>query len=297
MTRVVALLACHNRKDRTITCLESLFAQDTEGIDVTAVLVDDGSTDGTADVVRSRFEHVEVLRGDGSLYWARSMAIAEKQAVTQRPEFVLWLNDDVSLYPSALRTLLATVDAGEERIIVGYTVDPGTRLPSYGGASRVDWHPLRYRLDVPTDGHATSSDTFNGNVVLVPQAIYLAVGGIDGHFAHAFADLDYGLRARARGFEVVVARIRRRRVPAEFRSAVARLVSLARGPVSADVGSEGRSDLVVGQISPAPRRQGLADLHRRDLCQSGGRPCPCADGCPRSPRGPGRRATVVACRR
>lgn len=206
MTRVVALLACHNRKDRTITCLESLFAQDTEGVDVTAVLVDDGSTDGTADVVRSRFEHVEVLRGDGSLYWARSMAIAEKQAVTQRPEFLLWLNDDVSLYPSALRTLLATVDAGEERIIVGYTVDPGTRLPSYGGASRVDWHPLRYRLDVPTDGHATSSDTFNGNVVLVPQAIYLAVGGIDGHFAHAFADLDYGLRARARGFEVVVAR-------------------------------------------------------------------------------------------
>ena len=206
MTRVVALLACHNRKDRTLACLDSLFAQDTEGVEVRAVLIDDGSTDGTSDVVRSSFEQVEVIQADGSLYWASSMALAESHAVRRRPEFLLWLNDDVTLYPSALKTLLATTDPhGGQRIVVGYTVDPATDQPSYGGASRVDWHPLRYQLVVPTDGRATNSDTFNGNVVLVPHAIFDAVGGIDGGFAHAFADLDYGLRARALGFEVVVA--------------------------------------------------------------------------------------------
>jgi GT2 family glycosyltransferase len=206
MTRVVALLACHNRRDRTVRCLESLFAQDVEGVELSAVLVDDGSTDGTSDVVRSRFDDVEIVRGDGSLYWARSMALAEKHAAARRPEFLLWLNDDVLLYPDAVRTLIAAEDADRDpRIAAGYTLDPVTGVPNYGGASRVDWHPLRFRLVVPTDARTTSSDTFNGNVVLVPRAISDAVGGIDGHFAHALADYDYGLRARALGFEVVVA--------------------------------------------------------------------------------------------
>jgi GT2 family glycosyltransferase len=225
MTRVVALLACHNRRDRTVRCLESLFAQEVEGVELGAVLVDDGSTDGTSDAIRSRFEGVEIIRGDGSLYWARSMALAEKHAAAQRPEFLLWLNDDVVLYPDAVRTLVAAEDAVRDpRIVAGYTVDPMTGVPNYGGASRVDWHPLRFRLVIPTDARPMSSDTFNGNVVLVPRAISQAVGGIDGHFAHAFADLDYGLRARALGFEVVVAgpavgECRREFGPARWRDA------------------------------------------------------------------------------
>jgi GT2 family glycosyltransferase len=206
MTRVVALLACHNRRDRTLRSLESLFAQEVEGIAVGAVLVDDGSTDGTSDAVRSRFEDIEIVRADGSLYWARAMALAEQHAMAHRPEFLLWLNDDVVLYPSALRTLVATDQAdGGARIVAGYTVDPATGVPTYGGASRVDWHPLRFRLVVPAESRATSADTFNGNVVLVPRAISQAVGGIDGRFEHAFADYDYGLRARSLGFEIVVA--------------------------------------------------------------------------------------------
>jgi GT2 family glycosyltransferase len=134
------------------------------------------------------------------------MALGEKHALARRPEFLLWLNDDVVPYPTALMTLVAANDAdGEARVVVGYTLDPVTGVPTYGGANRVDWHPLRYRLVVPTDGRAATSDTFNGNVVLVPRAVYEAVGGIDGRFAHAFADYDYGLRARALGFEIVVA--------------------------------------------------------------------------------------------
>ncbi len=204
MTRVIALLACHNRRDRTVRCLELLFAQDVEQVELSAVLVDDGSTDGTSDEVRRRFEDVEIVRGDGTLFWARSMAVAEKHAIARRPDYLMWLNDDVVLRSGALRTLLAASHP-DARIVVGYTVDPATGAPNYGGADRVDWHPLRFRLVIPTDGRATTCDTFNGNAVIVPQRIYSAVGGIDGGFAHALADFDYGSRARALGFEIVVA--------------------------------------------------------------------------------------------
>jgi GT2 family glycosyltransferase len=205
MSRLVALLASHDRRDRTLACLEALFGQSVDDVEIDAVLVDDGSTDGTAEAVQRRFDRVDVIRGDGTLFWAGAMALAERHALGRRPDYLLWLNDDVRLFPTALATLISACEAGEPRIVAGYTVDPDSGVPSYGGARRIDWHPMRYDLFVPTNGRAESCDTFNGNVVLVPRAVYDAVGGIDGRFAHAFADFDYGLRARSLGFDVAVA--------------------------------------------------------------------------------------------
>jgi GT2 family glycosyltransferase len=205
MSRIVGLLACHNRKHSTLTCLTSLFDQDLPGHEIEAVVVDDGSADGTARAIGALSQPIEVIRGDGSLYWASSMALAEARAIERDPDYLLWLNDDVVLEPTALATLLATAEGeNDARIVVGSLVDSVSGLPTYGGVERVDWHPMRYRLVAPTDGRPLGCTTFNGNVVLVPRIVYRAVGGIDGRFAHAYADYDYGLRARAAGFESVV---------------------------------------------------------------------------------------------
>jgi GT2 family glycosyltransferase len=233
MTRVIALLACHNRRDRTIRSLESLFAQKIDGVEVSAVLVDDGSSDGTSTEVRSRFEDVEIVQGDGSLFWARAMALAEERAIQQHPEFLLWLNDDVVLAPNALETLIDTSDVDDPHVVAGYLLDLDTDEPSYGGADRVDWHPMRFRMVIPTNGEPVACDTFNGNVVLVPRVVYEAVGGIDGRFEHAFADYDYGLRARSHGFEIVVpgtpvGRCRREYGPARWRDSSLPLVTRYR---------------------------------------------------------------------
>jgi len=205
MSEVVALLACHNRKDRTTACLTSLFDQDVPGHEIEAILIDDGSSDGTADAVLALFDKVEVIRGSGSLFWARSMALAEQRAMRRSPDYLLWLNDDVVLYRYALRTLFeARNQSTDARIVVGSLVDPEVGCPTYGGVERVDWHPMRYALVAPADGTPRPCTTFNGNVVLVPRPVYRELGGIDGRFSHAYADFDYGLRARALGFDLIV---------------------------------------------------------------------------------------------
>ena len=205
MSYVVALIACHNRKDRTVACLTSLFSQHVAGHYIEAVLIDDGSSDGTADAARAVSERVDVIRGDGSLFWAGAMALAEQRAMSRLPDYLLWLNDDVVLYGDAIETLMAARDSSTNgQIVVGTLVDPDTGVPTYGGVERADWHPLRFRLVAPTDGEPRPVSTFNGNVVLVARAVYRRVGGIDGGFSHAYADIDYGLRAGGLGIHAVV---------------------------------------------------------------------------------------------
>jgi glycosyltransferase involved in cell wall biosynthesis len=205
--RIVAIMTCHNRRDLTVQSLSSFFAQDVIGTELSAVLVDDGSTDGTVDEVERRFPECAVVRENGSRFWAAGMAIAEGHAMQLRPDFVLWLNDDVILDDSALRTLVDVADdaSTDDAIIVsGALRDPLTDTVSYGGLRRADWHPLRYNLIDP-DGTTQDVDTVHGNVLLVPARTLARVGGIDGSFAHAYADFDYGLRVREHGGRAILA--------------------------------------------------------------------------------------------
>jgi GT2 family glycosyltransferase len=204
--RVVALLACHNRKELTLRCLESFFSQSVAGSSAAleAVIVDDGSTDGTAEAVRASFAAARVVAGDGTLYWARGMQLAEANAISARPDYFLWLNDDVTLDADALDRLLGTAEAFPDAIIAAALLDPDTGAVAYSGVVLGKWHPLRARLVEPGD-HPVAVDTFNGNLVLVPRVVYERVGPIDGGFSHSQADFDFGLRAREAGFRVVLA--------------------------------------------------------------------------------------------
>lgn len=204
---VVAMIAAHNRCASTLRCLQTFFTQTElpDKCELSAVLVDDGSSDDTAESCQARFPRATIIRGDGSLYWARSMALAQRYAVHSTPEYLLWLNDDVELAPTALSTLLSVIGDPEARVIaVGTVTDPMSGMPTYSGLRRTSWKPKHFEL-VVADTHPVQADAFHGNVVLVPRSVYADVGTIDGAFAHAYADIDYGLRARKKSVQILVA--------------------------------------------------------------------------------------------
>jgi GT2 family glycosyltransferase len=198
---VAALIASHDRRSTTLRCLASLFRQEAAA-ELSVVLVDDGSTDGTAAAVRTEFPDVRVIVGSGSLYWAGAMALGEPAALASGPDYLLWLNDDVELAEGALEELLET-SRPDGAISVGALNDPATGELSYSGVCRVDWHPLRFRL-VPPGPSRPAVSTFNGNVVLIPREALDRIGAIDGGFVHGAADFDYGLRARRAGVPIRV---------------------------------------------------------------------------------------------
>lgn len=204
--RITAIAASHNRCEHTLKCLASYFGQDLDhSCALDAVLVDDASEDGTAQVVRANFPQIRVLEGTGDLFWAGGMATAEAEAMSGTPDFLLWLNDDVTLDGNALSRLIETAGfGGGDCIAVGAMRDPVSMEITYSGMRRRGMHPLNFELIEPRE-MPIEVETFHGNVVLIPWSIRTRIGGIDGGFQHAAADLDYGLRATRAGVKCMLA--------------------------------------------------------------------------------------------
>lgn len=209
--RLAVLMTCHNRRAKTLACLEALYKQELPpDVEIGVYLVDDGSCDGTKEAVLSSYPAVKVLQGNGNLFWNGGMRLAFAEAIKSDYDYYLWLNDDTLLYPNALDTLLTTsrllIDQGNPRaIVIGSTQDPETGVFTYGGMVRKSWwHPLQFGFLEP-GSEAKPCLTMNGNCVFIPRTVVKAVGNLDAAFTHSTGDMDYGLRARQQGCSIWVA--------------------------------------------------------------------------------------------
>lgn len=206
-SRVAILLTCFNRREKTLACLTKVMDLSVPaGVSLHVYLVDDGS-DHTAEAVRRDFPDVNVLVGDGTLYWAGGMRKAWTEALRHGFDYFLWLNDDTELNPDALRRLLATIEsvASRRAVVVGTTSDPMTGSATYGGVSRSSrTRPLSFRLVTPSES-IERCQTMNGNCVLVPKEVVNELGIISSAFTHGMGDFDYGLRATSSGIPILIA--------------------------------------------------------------------------------------------
>ncbi|MCU0550692.1 MAG: glycosyltransferase family 2 protein [Leptolyngbya sp. Prado105] len=195
--RIAVLLSCYNRRNITLTCLKSLYQQ---SIPFEVYLVDDGSTDGTSDAIRNLFPDVNLIQGNGNLYWVGAMRLAFERAIAQNHSFYLWLNDDTLLESDALTRLMQTyTQVRPDSILVGSTYDRRTKAPTYGGAIRSRaWYSNKFEF-VGSVSALKACDTFYGNCVLIPKVVVDRVGNLDPALVHNFGDLDYGLRAKQQG--------------------------------------------------------------------------------------------------
>lgn len=204
---IAVLLTCHNRRDITLSCLERLHQQ---SIQFDVFLVDDGSSDGTTEVIARQYPKVNVLLGDGNLFWVGGMHLAFSEALRHDYAYYLWLNDDTVLEPDALKILLDThsllVDRGKaDSIVVGSVKDPVTGEYSYGGRIRSQRKFSHTFEAVKPTLEPQECTTMQGNVVLIPRSVAARVGNVEVAFTHQRGDLDYGLRAKKLGCSIFTA--------------------------------------------------------------------------------------------
>jgi GT2 family glycosyltransferase len=214
--KIVTLVTCFNRKNKTLSALSKLHNQILpSNVEMQHVVVDDGSTDGTTEAVVSSFPNVVILKGTGNLFWAGGMRLGWSEYIKKiNFDYILLYNDDVVFKNDAILKLinestLFKADGGcKEHIVVG-SFHSGDNLSTttYGGLIRSSyWHPLRFKIiDPPVDKYILV-DTLNMNACLATHELTKEVGFLSEYFIHCGADTEYGLKVRRAGGKIILAK-------------------------------------------------------------------------------------------
>src|SRR4051812_39558360 len=86
------VIPVHNRLRFTRECLDSLENNTVRADKI--IIVDDGSTDGTKDVLNQWYPDVDVIRGDGNLFWTAAINLGISHALHLGADMVMTLNND-----------------------------------------------------------------------------------------------------------------------------------------------------------------------------------------------------------
>lgn len=206
---VAVVVLSWNGRDDTLACLASLAEQDYEPL--TAIVVDNASTDGTAEAVRERFPEAQLVVAEWNRGFAGGNNLGLERAQELGADHVLVLNNDTELEPGAIAALVGEAarrpDAGSLGAKLVFADDPGliwfagaTFDPRRGYNGRVEGY--RERDDGRFDA-VREIDRACGAAMLVPRPVLDEVGGFDEQLGVAYNDVDLCLRLRARGLRNV----------------------------------------------------------------------------------------------
>jgi len=189
----VIVIPVHNRRETTLRTLRALADDGVFGW-AAVLVVDDGSTDGTAGAGRAEFPAVHWLQGDGTWWWAGAIRRGMEWALASGAARIFWLNDDCIPPRGGLARLRDFV----ARENTASWIDAQTSAGRIYGAHRKTL--MRVRRCTPEEERSGKVDTFSGNCVCLPRQWVERVGLPDDRsFPHGLADFDYGLRLRTAG--------------------------------------------------------------------------------------------------
>ena len=207
--KVEVVTPVHNRKDLTLACLRSLWSSDLSGIDLHVIIVDDGSTDGTADAVRQEFPDTEIITGSGSLWYTAGMNVCLEAAVKRDPDFVLAINNDCEFDPEFLQHMLETAQANDRSVVGAVLVNWDDRQSIFQVAPKwnVWWGGMRHWVKQTIDtlpARPWRVELIVGNCLLLPASAIREVGVMDAKRLPQYGDAEYTPRMRRAGYQLLI---------------------------------------------------------------------------------------------
>jgi len=124
---IYIILPVHNRKEITKGFLECLKEQSYKNF--TLILIDDGSTDGTKELLDDYYFKSVLIHGDGNLYWGGGLHEGYKyiqkvynKNIISGNDIVLICNDDIFFDNRLLESIVLELDTSGNNSIIHSTV-------------------------------------------------------------------------------------------------------------------------------------------------------------------------------
>jgi GT2 family glycosyltransferase len=211
------VIVSYNARVELERCVETLHATP-PGIPHDITVVDNASTDGGIDVVRTRWPRVQVIALDGNRGFAAGNNVGIRAT---RGDLVLLLNSDTVARAGAIDTLVSRLNAHPGAAVAG------PRLVDEAGRPEISFGPMisplgeirqktlgaLYAAGVPPIrawiNRLTRTERFvdwvSGACLLVSRADAEAVGLLDERYFLYTEDVDFCAAIRARGRQILFA--------------------------------------------------------------------------------------------
>ena len=193
--KVFILLPVHNRRAITEKFVDCLAAQ--TYLNYHLILIDDGSTDGTSEMVRSRIGNLTVLTGKGDWWWAGSLQRGidwlNKNGV-ENQDIVVFMNDDVVFERDFIQTAIEILEH-QAGLLLPQVLNKNTGLIEESGVE-ADLKKLTFKT-------ATSPERIN---CLPTRGLFMRMSELRlvGDFyprllPHYLSDYEFTIRAKRKG--------------------------------------------------------------------------------------------------
>jgi GT2 family glycosyltransferase len=217
--RFFVVMPVHNRVNLTVQALECLRLQTWRNYEV--VLIDDGSTDGTAETVRARFPSdpsIEILTGDGNLWWGGAVRLGVERVLSRQDlrsdDMIVLMNDDTSFEPDLFARASELIVRNPGVILASIVLDEDSSTVLYAGAAMKCWPlGLTYRpffnlriAEISNPRALVDVDFIGAESTFVPVEVFRRAGNINSHILpHYHSDGEFFYRAKRTGYRVAVA--------------------------------------------------------------------------------------------
>ncbi|MFA4981709.1 MAG: glycosyltransferase family 2 protein [Candidatus Omnitrophota bacterium] len=191
------IIPVHNRRELTRNCLACLKRQ--TFTDFKCVVINDGSSDGTGDMVRNEFPDVVLLSGDGNLWWTKSVNLGIKSVLPgcKKEDFILTLNDDVEIRDDFLANIVKCAGNNPGLLIGALAIDIKS--------GNITFPVMKNKgCKLPEGQEAIKMDMLVGRGMLIPVPVFEKIGFFDEALPQSAADEDFSINAKKAGFDLIV---------------------------------------------------------------------------------------------
>jgi GT2 family glycosyltransferase len=206
---VSIVIPCHDGLQRTSACLSSLRGTLPRWFRGEIIVVDDASSDGTAEHLEEiclADPRIRVLRNDPNLGFLASCNVGAQAA---KGEFLLFLNNDTVLLPGWLAPLLRTFsDFSDAGVVGGKLLFEDGALQEAGALVFADASAAKigYRdpdVEAPLYQYVRDVDYVSGAFLMTPRRLFRELGGLDSRYCFGYYDDgDYCFSVRGAGRRV-----------------------------------------------------------------------------------------------